>query len=345
MRFTFPILTLCYGGAQRMLAELVNGLVDRGHQVTILMPKKGDINYAIKARVLRTKQEYTIFPSDYPTGDFIVSNFYSTVPAAESASRSGKGIHVRLSLCYEPTFLPDNSITFPSYHVTRHLIVLSKSQQQLIYINHGILGHIVPVGISSAFRNMKIKKEGDPLQISAIVRKPEGGFSWHREQNYLLNHLEMVKKKYPHVSINLFSPPSEFASSPFLQSLKASNKFRCLTPADDREMNYHYNETDIFVNSSTYDSASLPGLEAMKCGAALVTTYAGGNQDYGKHQQNCLMSYRYQNRLAHDVIRLIENPTLRNNVALEGEKEAKKWTWGKSVTAFEQAITKMIPGR
>lgn len=28
MRFTFPILTLSHGGAQRMLVELTNGLTD-----------------------------------------------------------------------------------------------------------------------------------------------------------------------------------------------------------------------------------------------------------------------------------------------------------------------------
>jgi len=341
MRITFPVLTLCHGGAQRMLAEVANGLVTRGHQVTILMPQNGVIEYPLKAKVVRTNDQYSIKPSDYPVGDMIVSNFYTTVPAAQEASSNGKGKHVRLSLCYEPTFLPDNHITFPSYHITPHLIVLSKSQQQLIFYNHGISGHIVPVGISSEFRNLGIRKEGAPLQISAIVRMPEGGYSWHREQQYLLNQLNFVKNQFPHVQINLFSPPTEMANSLFLQKLRDSKQYRHLTPADDKEMNYHYNETDIFVNSSTYDSASLPGLEAMKCGAALVTTYAGGNADYARHEENCLMSYRYQNRLAQDVIRLIKDAQLRKRLASAGEKEAAKWTWQKSVQMFENVLMKI----
>jgi len=44
MRFTFPVLNLSIGGAQRMLVELVNGLVQRGHDVTVLMPREKGAN-------------------------------------------------------------------------------------------------------------------------------------------------------------------------------------------------------------------------------------------------------------------------------------------------------------
>lgn len=342
MKLTFPILTLCLGGAQRMLAEITNGLVERGHDVTILMPLQGKVDYPIKSKLVRTKTDYTVEESDYPKSDVIISNYYLTVPSAHAASQKGKGTHVRFSLCYEPTFLPDNHVSFPTYYLTQHLIVLSQSQQQLIYVDHGIKGHIVPVGISSSFKNMHIRNMDSPLQISAIVRKPEGGFSWHREQDYLIRQLEMVKTKHPDVIINFFCPPDEFSDSPILKGLKATNKFRFFTPADDVELCYHYNHTDIFVNSSIYDSASIPGLEAMKCGAAFVTTYNGGNFDYCRHEENGLMSYRYENRLGHDVLRLIEDKSLRTRLAESGEKEAAKWTWERSVTAFEQAIQKII---
>ncbi|WP_249597710.1 glycosyltransferase [Peribacillus frigoritolerans] len=86
----------------------------------------------------------------------------------------------------------------------------------------------------------------------------------------------------------------------------------------------------------------IPGLEAMKCGAALVTTYNGGNLDYCRHEDNALISYRYENRLGNDILRLIEDPSLRTRLAHSGEKEAEKWTWERSVTAFEHALQKMI---
>ncbi|MBM7603170.1 glycosyltransferase involved in cell wall biosynthesis [Metabacillus crassostreae] len=341
MKFTFPVFTLSKGGAQRMLAEITNGLVDRGHDVTILMASQGKVDYPTKARLVRTKNNI-IGESDFPKSDVIISNFYTMVPYTHAASQDGKGMHVRLSLCYEPPFIENNHESFPSYYLTPNLIVLSKSQQQIIFLEHGIKGHIVPVGISTIFKNFKIRNAKTPIQISAIVRKPEGGLSWHREQDYLISQLKMVHSRYPNTIINLISPPDEFYSSPILKKLKNTNNFKWFTPADDKELCYHYNHTDIFVNSSIYDSASIPGLEAMRCGAAFVTTYNGGNLEYCRHEENALISYRYQNQLGNDIIRLIEDPSLRSRIALAGEKEAEKWTWERSVASFEEAIQKMI---
>jgi len=344
MKLTFPIETLSLGGGQRMLAEITNGLAMRGHDVTILMPPQGKIDYPTNAKLIRTKTE-TIEESDFPISDIIVSNFYSTVPTAHAASQNGKGMHIRLSLCYEPPFLHNNHLSFMTYNLTPHLIVLSESQKQIIYHIHGIKGKIVPVGISNTFRNMNIRSDKTPLQISAIVRKPEGGFSWHRDQEYLISQLELVKTVHPNVIINLISPPDEFYHSPILQNIKKTHSFRWFTPANDIELCHHYNQTDIFVNSSIYDSASIPGLEAMKCGATLVTTYNGGNLEYCRHGKNALISYRYENRLSDDILRLIADPVLKSQLAQAGEKEALKWTWERSVETFEQVLQQMISNK
>lgn len=342
MRFTFPILTLCHGGAQRMLVELTNGLTALGHQVVILMPLEGDVSYTVYSTLLRTTHT-VLRESDFPVSDIIVSNFYTTVPVAEAASKNGKGLHIRLSLCYEPLFLPENEVSFPSYHITDNLLVLSQWQQELIEINHGIKGSIVPVGISPSFQNFHFRHRlQEPLNITAILRKIENGFSWHREQNYLIQQLDIVKQHLPHVNINFISPPDEFYSSDTLQAMKASGKYRFFTPLNDEELCYHYNGADIFVSSSIFDTGSLPGLEAMRCGAALVSVYSGGNMEYARHEENCLLSYRYENRLAEDVLTLAQDPVLRVKLASQGEADSVQWTWENSVRMMEQAAINFL---
>ncbi|MFD2877364.1 hypothetical protein ACFTAO_17230 [Paenibacillus rhizoplanae] len=69
----------------------------------------------------------------------------------------------------------------------------------------------------------------------------------------------------------------------------------------------------------------------MRCGAALVSVYAGGNLEYARHEENSLLSYRYENRLAADVMRLIQDPVLRNRIAARGETDSRSWTWENSV--------------
>lgn len=52
MRLTFPILTLSRGGAQRMLAELANRLAEIGHEVVVLLPSHGIVEYEMKCPII-----------------------------------------------------------------------------------------------------------------------------------------------------------------------------------------------------------------------------------------------------------------------------------------------------
>lgn len=336
MKITFAALTLCKGGAQRMLVELANGLANKGHDVSFVMPPGGVIEYPNKVTVIRTKGT-GIKSDDFPVSDVIVSNFYTLTNVCQQASQEGKGIHVRISLCYEPVFLDDHEASFKSYHISKNLIVLSNWQKQLINLNHGVEGKIVPVGVSDVFRNMNIRNN-KKLEVSGILRIPEGGYSWHREQEYLISVFTRLKQTYPDLKINLITPPSELNSSRWLRQMHANQLFQSLTPQNDQQLNLFLNQADIFVSSSTYDTASLPGLEAMKCGAALATVYSGGNMDYCRSGENCLLSYRHENNLFRDVSTLIQQPNLRNKFMVEGQKEAAKWTWQRSVNLFEQAL-------
>lgn len=337
MKITFPILTLSRGGAQRMLVELANRLEGNGFEVTVLMPPGSAVEYELRCPLIHSADQF-LAADDFPSGDIILSNYYTTVPVSQQASSRGKGLHIRLSLCYEPTFLPDNSTSFASYNIPCQLMVLSHWQQDTIRLNHGIKGRIVPIGVDTLFTNQRLRERGPGLIVSAMMRKPEGGFSDHREQDYLLDQLVRVKEACPEAQLRLIVPPSELADSPALQALLYDTRFQIRTPADDAELCYYYNETDIFVSSSLFDSGSLPGLEAMRCGAALVTLYAGGNQEYCKHGHNCLMSYRHENRLADDVITLIRDKKLRQRLAGKGERDSYAFSWERSAQIFKNHL-------
>ena len=341
MRFVFPIYTLCKGGAQRMLAEITNGLVSKGHDVTIIMAKNGVVDYPINAKFIRSPNAF-LKESDFPYADVIVSNFYLTIEAAEEASQNGKGKHVRLSMCYEPMFLKDQHLTFPTYNITKNLFVLSDYQQKIIELSHGVKGKIIPVGVSESFRNLGIRQQNDSLTISAIVRMPEGGYAWQRNQDELIETLQHIKSGYPYVSINLICPPDEFKLSKKLKAIQSTGMFNFKLPEDDEQLNLLYNQTDIYVAASIFEAAPLPPLEAMKCGAALATYYSGGNVDYCKHETTALMSYAYEKNLYTHIARLILTPELRQKLSVQGELEANKWTWQNSTNQFEREINQLF---
>lgn len=82
----------------------------------------------------------------------------------------------------------------------------------------------------------------------------------------------------------------------------------------------------------------MPGIEAMRCGAALVTVYSGGNMEYCTHGHNCLMSYRFQNRLADDITALIRDPALRQRLARKGEQISQDFTWENSTQILQNVL-------
>ena len=340
MRFVFPILTLCKGGAQRMLAEITNGLSDRGHDVTILMPMQGDVEYPVRSKLQRTGNTF-LEAADFPYADYIVSNFYTTVYTAQEASLAGKGRHIRLSLCYEPIFLEDQQTTFPSYNITKDLFVLSEYQQALVEINHGIKAKVIPVGVSDIFYNKNSRGNNSTLNISAVLRRPEGGHSWQRNQEELIEAFMQIKAGYPHVQQNIIVPVNEYRQSPQLKRLLRKGIYTVHCPTTDEQLCDIYNKTDIFVSSSIHESALLPPLEAMKCGAAVVSYYAGGNKDYCRHEETALTSYAYEKNLYDHIARLINDENLRHTIAQNGQAEALKWTWDNSVNRFLDELNEL----
>jgi glycosyltransferase involved in cell wall biosynthesis len=336
VKLTFPVLTLCKGGAQRVLAEIANRMTRRGHQVIVLMPEAGAIEYPVESEIRRLKRPH-IIEEDYPTADVIVSNYFTTVAAAQAASERGKGKHVRYSLCFEPPVLPENSKSYSSYLETSRLIVVSQWQSDLMQLLYGINSLVVPPGVDDIFANRNGRVSKSHLTISAILRRPEG-FALHRGQEYLIAELDRILSLRADVQVHYITPPFEYASSPTLQRMSGTGRYRFFAPADDVELAACYNLADVFVTPSTYESFCMPGLEAMRAGAALVAIYCGGNMDYCRPNTNCVLSYRHERRLGDDILLLLDDSAMRARIAAQGERDAREWTWERSADLFEAAL-------
>lgn len=76
----------------------------------------------------------------------------------------------------------------------------------------------------------------------------------------------------------------------------------------DDELVSLFNQTKIFVTGSHFEGWGLPGMEAMACGATLVSTDTGGVKSYATHGVSALLSNpRNPQALAGNIERLIRN--------------------------------------
>lgn len=110
----------------------------------------------------------------------------------------------------------------------------------------------------------------------------------------------------------------------------------------DGELCQLYNQTRIFVVGSHYEGWGLPGMEAMACGATLVSTDNGGSLAYAQHNSNALLCPpKRPDLLARHVQRLLENDALRVALATNGVAVARRYTWEHSLSQAEALFSRL----
>lgn len=93
--------------------------------------------------------------------------------------------------------------------------------------------------------------------------------------------------------------------------------------------------------SSLEEGFGLPGLEAMACGCALVSTSYKGVLEYAIDSVNALLSpIKDAKSMADNVERLFENEILRKRITKNGIKTGIERSLDKSAKKFESALTK-----
>ncbi len=100
-----------------------------------------------------------------------------------------------------------------------------------------------------------------------------------------------------------------------------------------------YNKGAIYVAASDFEGFGLTIGEAMICGCAVACTNNGGFTCMAKNNKTALVSNIYDiEALAANIIRLISNDTLRINIAKEGNKYIKNFTWDSSYNKLKQLL-------
>lgn len=111
------------------------------------------------------------------------------------------------------------------------------------------------------------------------------------------------------------------------------------SPPLDRLVEEIYNETSIFVCASHVEGFGLSAVEAMACGAALVTTSNGGSADYAFHEHTALVSQPGDAvALADNIVRLLDDDAERIALASAGHDLVQRYDWSLAATQMEDFL-------
>lgn len=330
MKIVFPVLSLEIGGGARFIYHLASALADKGHDVEVIIPQKAAQVWPLRAKV-RHVQELT--PNSIPPADFILPNFYLTVkPALESQ----KGRVVRLSLGYEPFWVPDAEAAKQTYLTGIPIMSISQWHRRILLQETGLESTVISAGVDTLTFHPYPKHSlvAGRKNIFYIMRDPASGYTWKGSMEFI----RAISKLKGHVDFDLTVsiPENALFTFPVPHQIK--------TTTSDQEMAQLYAKADLFVYTSYFEAFGLPPLEAMACGTAVVTTDCGGNRDYVRPGENCLLVPPSDvEQLSSAIYRLLTNDNQRQCLASQGLDFAQDWTWRRTADQVEAFLSTLKP--
>jgi glycosyltransferase involved in cell wall biosynthesis len=115
-------------------------------------------------------------------------------------------------------------------------------------------------------------------------------------------------------------------------------------PRQDELVDEIYNGSSVYLCPSHAEGWHLPPAEAMGCGCAVVSTDIDGVRDYAIDDRTALLSrVRDPEALARNLVRVLEDDTLRLRLARTANAEIQRFRWENSTEELERALFDLVP--
>ncbi len=125
--------------------------------------------------------------------------------------------------------------------------------------------------------------------------------------------------------------------------LKMEKKVRFLGRVTDLELVTLYSMTDMFAFPSFFEGFGVPPIEAMACGAPVITSNTSALPEVAKDAALLVDPYDID-ALADALTRLTEDASLREELRQKGYQRAKQYTWAMSAQKMLTVYQKLYNG-
>jgi glycosyltransferase involved in cell wall biosynthesis len=322
------ILPVCMGkpsGGSKVVFQYANYLAESlGHTVTIYFDavnllykyKLPNKIQRIGARILvyvrprwfklhpsiKKKALFEINNQTVMDGDIIIATGVPTAfPIAALDVSKGKKYYFIQG--YENWVRSDEYVC-STYRLGMKNIVIAKWLAEIVNKETGIYPEYVGNGIDTDI--FRVNNELDKRKKHTIAMQ------YRKEEikgcDYAFKTIELLESKYRDLQVIVFSP------DPKPSNLPKSCKYVC--NASQKEVAQINNSVQVFICSSIEEGFGLPGLEAMACGCALVSTEYKGVLEYAQNKYNALLSpVKDSTAMKDNIEMLFEDESLRLRIA------------------------------
>lgn len=209
---------------------------------------------------------------------------------------------------------------------------------------------VIPCGVGPAFRRIT-----DPLQREAIRQKFELTHPFILSVGTLeprKNHLGLIKafyevqQRYPTPTLLALAGGKGWLydeTRQMVSKLQLEHKVRFLGRVSESELITLYSLADIFAFPSFFEGFGIPPLEAMACGAPVITSNTSSLPEV-VGDAALLVDPHDTTSLADAILRLLQDESLRDALRQKGYVQAQHYTWSTAASKMLSVYQQLYQG-
>ena len=353
--FLFPGIANRPIGGYKVVYEYANRLVNDGYAVNIIYPAylyiEGD---TITSRCLKLLKAVVKYLYCLITRRFSCRTWFeldkrvkeSIVPSLGESWCPKSDVYVATSV-RTAIYLNEYKKTNPKFYLIQHyetwhgitdekLIETYKYPFKKIVISKWLYNIV-----SQYDTNCQLIPNGFDFEFFKRTGKMEERDKYHVAMMYHTQDLKgcddgfealnIVKKKYPDLKVSLFGVYPAPENLP--------DWITYYRQPDKETFNKIYNSAAVFIGTSWSEGWGLTVGEAMMCGCAVACTDNDGYKEMAIDGTTALLSpIKNPTALANNVIRLIENDSLRLEISEHGYEYIKNFNWDSSYSKLKSYL-------
>ena len=316
-------------GGSKIILEYANRLAKKGHKINIVTYDEYPDWYELSDKINFVKvPENEDIQKYIPNSDVVVPTSWKCIRKAIKANKGPVAFFEQGgSHLFEIDRLSEikRKVVYDRMQLPPFIYTVSKYSAEKIEEIYGKSSSIIYNALESKIFYPR-EKERDEKEISITIVGSED-FKF-KNVGEVLEVIRELQEKYQ-IKLNWITQ-----TEPKINKEERKN---AIVNPEQKIIGDVLRNTDIYICNSEYESFGLPTLEAMTCGAAVITTDTGGMRDFVIDGENALVIKHHNKEDMKDKIEmLINNRDLMHKMSQNGIATASKFNWDNTILSMEK---------
>ena len=337
MRICFLAPHIRIAGGVRAILTYADRLAGRGHDVTVVVPARRPWRAAARNLLGRGPDWMPGFrarvrwvtrwdPARLPDGDAVIATAWqSAAAAAQAPARAGAKLYFVQH--YESLYHGEPERVDATYALPLRKIVISRWLAGIMKERFGSPSEVLVTPVDrDLFHPVAGARSEDALRVLMLHHD----YAWKGVREGL-EAVAAVKARHPEVLLAGFGVKRPHEALPY-------DEFHENLPQE--RLAWLYSRCPIYLCPSWDEGLGMPPMEAMACGAALVTFDNGGCRDYALDGETALVAPRRDvAALAACLEIAVEDRALRDRLGAQGQAfVTSRFDWERATARLEEII-------